>query len=181
MEIGSSAVLALLEASPQRIAAAICDSSNANLRWKPAPDSWSIHEVLAHLRACADVWGAAMREILDEHSPTFRYVSPRGYLRKTDYLDLEFAASFRAFRKQREELLDVLRSLSQDAWSRRALVKATQVREETVLSYAQRLAVHEAGHGDQIDRILEASRPLRVSNAAPSSYSPPRSPPRPKP
>jgi hypothetical protein len=134
------AVIEILKATPGRIASASRGRSDKELNWKPAADSWSANEVLAHLRACADVWGESIMKILKQDNPTFRYVSPRTWIRKTNYLDLDFKASFLAFRKQREDLLKVLQSVPQEDWLRRANVKvATKLREEAVLSYAQRL------------------------------------------
>jgi hypothetical protein len=52
-------------------------------------------------------------KILKQDNPTFRYVSPRTWIRKTNYPDLDFKASL-AFRKQREDLLKVLQSVPQD-------------------------------------------------------------------
>lgn len=152
-----AAVLEMLERTPRRIASATRRLSDSELNWKPAADSWSVNEVLAHLRCCADVWGESIRKILKQDQPTFRYVSPRGWIKKTNYLELEFKASFLAFNAQREELLKTLRALPGEDWSRRASVKAaTKIREETVLSYAQRLADHESDHCEQIDRVLRA-------------------------
>jgi hypothetical protein len=157
IEADPSAVVTLLLETPARIAAAARGRGAEVLHWQPAPDSWSVNEVIAHLRSCADVWGGYIAKILEQDNPKIRYVSPRTWIRKTNYMDLDFAASFAAFRKQRDELLKTLRSLSREQWSRRATVKASaQTREETVLSYAVRLAVHEAGHCDQIERILHA-------------------------
>ena len=86
-----------------------------------------------------------------------RYVSPRTWLKKTNYADLEFGVSFRAYANQRKDLLKVLRTLSHDDWLRGASVKvAKKRREETVLSYAERMARHEAGHCEQVERILGA-------------------------
>jgi hypothetical protein len=152
-----AAVLEMLGATPRRIASVTRSLSRGDLNWKPAADSWSIHEILAHLRCCADVWGESIRKILRQHHPAFRYVSPRGWIKKTNYLELEFQVSFRAFHTQRQELLETLRALPEEAWLRRASVKAaTKVRDETVLSYAWRLADHEFGHCEQIDRVLHA-------------------------
>ena len=84
-----------------------------------------------------------------------RYVSPRTWIKKTNYADLEFGVSFRAYANQRKDLLKVLRTLSHDDWLRGASVKvAKKRREETVLSYSQRTALHEAGHCEQIERTL---------------------------
>jgi hypothetical protein len=152
------AVLAQLKESARRIELATRGLSAAALRWKPSAESWSVNEVIAHLRACADVWGGSIARMLKEDNPTIRYVSPRGWIRKTDYLELNFEESFAAFRKQREALLLTLQPLDEKGWKRRAQVKAAKLREETVLSYAERLAQHETGHCVQIERILEAWR-----------------------
>lgn len=150
-----AAVLNILKATPRRIAAASKSLSNAQLNLKPAPDSWSANDVLAHLRACGDVWGKGIRLMLTQDRPTFTYVSPRTWIRKTNYPDQEFAASFAEFKTQRNDLLRLLEKLTPEDWLRGASVKAaSQRRDETVLSYAQRMAQHEAGHCDQIDRIL---------------------------
>jgi hypothetical protein len=152
-----SAVFALLESTPRRIASATRGLSGGDLRWKPAPDSWSVCEILAHIRCCADVWGDSIRKILQQDKPTLRYVSPRGWIKKTNYLELEFQASFLAFSTQRKDLLKTLQALPSEDWLRQASVKAaSKVREETVLSYAERLANHESGHCEQIDRVLLA-------------------------
>ena len=156
-QVDHGAVIKLLKTTPRRIASASRGLSDRELNWKPAAGSWSVNEVFAHLRACADVWGESIMKILEQDNPTFRYVSPRTWIRKTNYLDLDFKASFLAFRKQREDLLKILQALPQEDWLRRANVKAaTKLRHETVLSYAQRLAGHEAGHCEQIDRVLHA-------------------------
>ena len=152
------AVIAMLESTPRRIDAVTLGLSDKDLTWKPSPDSWSVNEVIAHLRACADVWGDSILMILREDTPTFRYVSPRTWIRKTNYPQSDFQASFLAFRRQREDLLRVLQPLAHEDWLRRAIVKATKPREETILSYAHRLGSHEAGHCEQIDRILHALR-----------------------
>ena len=153
-----AAVLKLLSGTPSRIAEASKGLNDEQLRRKPAADSWSANEVLAHLRACADVWGSSIMAILTQDRPTLRYISPRTWIKKTNYTDLEFAASFRAYTDQRQDLLQLLRALPHEDWLRAAIVKAaTKHREETVFSYAQRMAQHEAGHCEQVERILAAA------------------------
>ena len=160
LPIDHATVLKLLMATPRRIAGASKNMNKDQLRRKPAADSWSANEVLAHLRACADVWGSSIMAMLTQDRPTLRYVSPRTWIKKTNYADLEFGVSFRAYANQRKDLLKVLRTLSDDDWLRGASVKAAKKRrEETVLSYAERMARHEAGHCEQVERILGARSP----------------------
>jgi hypothetical protein len=150
-----AAVLRLLTETPRRILRASNGFSDEQLRRKPDADSWSADEVLAHLRACADVWGSSIMAMLTQDRPAFRYISPRTWIKKTDYAKLKFTASLRAFTVQRKSLLDDLRPLSDENWLRGAIVQAANRRsEETVLSYSQRTALHEAGHCEQIERTL---------------------------
>jgi hypothetical protein len=151
--------LTLLAATPPRLAALTERLSPATLRTAPGPDEWSANDVLAHLRSCADVWGKYMRRILTEDGPTIRAVSPRTWIDKTDYLDLEFAPSLRAFTTQRAELLAVLEPLSSDDWLRAATVTGVgNPLQRTVLDYAERMTRHERPHVKQIEGILN---PLR--------------------
>jgi hypothetical protein len=53
------------EATPtatRRTAALTGGLAPAQLQAVPAPDQWSATEVLAHLRACADMWGGCIQE-----------------------------------------------------------------------------------------------------------------------
>jgi DinB family protein len=104
------------------------------------------------------MWGKYMATIIAEDRPTIRAMNPRTWIKRTNYPDLEFALSFRAFNKQRAELLALLRPLPEAAWSRRALVTgAGRPRERTVFEYAQWLANHERTHVSQIARIVSGS------------------------
>jgi hypothetical protein len=148
-------VLTALAATPPRIAALTAGLAPAQLHTRPTPDEWSANEVLAHLRACADVWGDCIVAMLAHDAPTLRAVNPKTWIRKTDYLEQDFQPSFHAFAAQRSELLAVLEPLAREGWSRAATVTgAGKVLERTVQSYAQRLAVHERPHLKQVERIV---------------------------
>ncbi|MGE5594657.1 MAG: DinB family protein [Hyphomicrobiales bacterium] len=149
----------LLEAAPRRIEAAVRGLPAGLLRVRPAEGEWSLNEVLAHLRACADVRGGAIREILAAPHPVIRAMDPRTWMAKTDYPDLDFDVSFAAFRKQREELLAALAELPPEGWVRAATVKgAGKPLERTVRDYAEWVAIHERPHLKQIERTARALR-----------------------
>ena len=152
-------VLSLLAETPQRIAALTEGLTAAQLRIASGGDEWSANDVLAHLRSCADVWGDYMRRILAEDRPTIRAVNPTAWIKRTDYLDLEFAPSLRAFTTQRAELLTVLEPLGPEDWAQTATVTgAGSPLQKTVLDYAERLARHERPHIKQIARIVSTMR-----------------------
>ena len=148
-------VLTLLAETPKRIAALTAGLAPDKLHTPPNHDGWSANDVLAHLRACADVWGNCMVAIIAEDTSTLRAVNPLTWIKKTDYLELEFRPSLRSFATQRADLLAVLEPLPHEAWSRTATVTgAGKVLERTVLFYGQWLARHERQHVKQVERIV---------------------------
>jgi len=70
-------VLTLLAETPPRIAALTAGLAPAQLHTAPNHDGWSANDVLAHLRACADVWGNCIVAMIVEDTPTLRAVNPR--------------------------------------------------------------------------------------------------------
>lgn len=145
----------MLSDTPKQIARLARGRSHQQLHRKPEEDAWSAQEIVAHLRACADVWGRSIDLMLAEDHPTIRYVSPRGWIKKTDYLEQNFRDSLRAFSDRRAILSDDLKRLKPKDWSRRATFTATTLgRVGTVLSYATRIAEHEVRHLSQLQRTL---------------------------
>src|SRR5262245_55385701 len=124
-QVETKNVLQLLATAPPRIASLSQSVANGNLYFRPDPDSWSTNDILAHLRACADIWGKSISEMIAQDQPQLRYVSPRSWIRKTDYLELEFQESLKAFAAQRRELLRILKSLAIKDWSRSATFTGT--------------------------------------------------------
>lgn len=152
-------ILTILTETPSRIADLTDGLTAVQLRTPPGQDEWSVNDVLAHLRSCADVWGHCISAILSQDRPTLRAIDPRTWVKTTDYPELDFQSSFQAFTTQRTELLVVLKSLGPESWSRGATVTgAGKPLERTVLFYAQWLARHERTHVKQIEKTANAVR-----------------------
>jgi hypothetical protein len=169
-------VLTLLTETPLRIAACTKGRAAAQLQSSPERNEWSVNDVLAHLRSCADARGEFIRAILAEDRPTLRAVNPTTWIKQTDYPELEFGPSFRSFTRQRARLLMFLKSLPKKSSSRTAIVTGGgPARERTVLFYAQWLARHERPHVKQIARIVKTmgieDPPARRKRDQPASSS----------
>jgi hypothetical protein len=148
-------VLTQLAEQPKAIAALTAGLPRARLHRSPSRGEWSLNDVLAHLRSCSDMWGKYIATIIDEDRPTIRAMNPTTWIKSTNYPDLEFVPSFRAFTKQRVELLALLRPLPKASWSRSATVTgAGRPRERTVLEYARWLANHERSHLKHMTRVV---------------------------
>ncbi len=146
--------MALLRENAARLVALAAGVSAERLHRRPNPDEWSPNDVLAHIRACCDVWGGNVARILADDHPTFAGVNPRTWMRKTNYPDRPFAEAFRKFSAQREALLVTLGALAPADWERSATVTSGFSTERTLRSYASQLARHERTHVRQIERAL---------------------------
>lgn len=152
-------IVTMLAAAPAHIAEHVLGLTEAQLSEAPAPGEWSALEVLAHLRACADVWGDCIVTIIQHDAPTIRAVNPRTWIERTDYREQAFRPSLQAFAVQRAELLAVLESLEPERWSRPAtVVGAGTPLQRTVQTYAQWMARHERPHLKQISRTVDTLR-----------------------
>jgi len=126
--------------------------AEARLYLRTEEEPWSVSDILAHLRASADVREKFIHIMLTQDHPNLRYISPRSYIKKTNYLELAFPESFQAYKKQRDELLNTLKNLSVKDWSRSATIKE---RTETVFSYMLYLTQHETAHCEQIEELVK--------------------------
>lgn len=153
-------ILTILKETPPRLAKLTAGLTSAQLHNPPTVGEWSANEVLAHLRACNDVWGGYyIMTILDQDNPTIKAMNPRTWIKSTDYLEQEFQPSLRAFTKERKKLLSVLEPLQAKDWTRaNTLIGAGKPLHQTLLSHADGLARHEHAHIKQIERTLNALR-----------------------
>ena len=154
--------LTILEESPRRIAAATAGVAPARLRGARILGVWTAVDILAHLRACADARGDVIPEILAGDRRILRAVNPRTLIEQTDYRQLDFATSFRAFAHQRARLVKMLKALPRSAWSRSAVFTGFGTpRARSVLFYAVWVARHELAHVRHIERFAENVKDTR--------------------
>lgn len=147
-------ILLALKDVPGRIEAVTSKASAATLHAQPEKGAWSVHDILAHLLACADVWGGSIEEMLEHDMPTLPYVHPRERLKQTDYSEIDFQMGLKAFALQRKKLLQTLTKLPFKDWSRGAMIGD---RVHTVFTQARRIAKHDSEHCEQIEGLLNRS------------------------
>jgi hypothetical protein len=151
-------ILTILKETPPRLAKITAGLAPNQLHTAPGIGEWSANEVLAHLRACNEVWGGYyIMTILAQDNPTIKAINPRTWIKNTNYLEQEFQPALRAFTKQRKRLLAVLEPLPPKDWVRtNTLIGAGKPLQQTLISHADGLARHERAHLKQLERILNA-------------------------
>ena len=153
LEIGE--ILGQLAATPEQIAQ-LAESLDPEMTTSaPDANAWSVNDVLAHLRACADVWGDSIAAMLAGDQPRIKAINPRSLFDRTGYRELTFAECLQAFADQRVALLGELNALPESGWAASAVFYGMgSPVERSVLSQSERMVLHERAHIDQIRRAI---------------------------
>jgi hypothetical protein len=148
--------LTLLEDTYGRIRRSMAGLPAGSLN-APSPDkAWSPIQILAHLRACSDVWTHTLYAMLAEERPNLALFDLRRWAKAAGYASLDFERSLlQTFELQRDELVRLLRALPVEAWERAATIEG---RTRTVFSQARRMALHEVEHCEQLERMAKGAK-----------------------
>ena len=159
--------LDLLEATPTILRGLMAELDDADVRWKPAPDRFSVGEVLAHLSHSEGYcYRARLDRFMAEENPEFEPDDAQFHLEMYRQADPE--DSFDHFEEQRETNIEFLRDLEPGAGSRRAMHKAAG--PITLEQMLHEWAMHDLGHIRQIAELVRARRYLTGAGPLGASY-----------
>jgi hypothetical protein len=148
--------LDLLKATPAILRGLMSEISDEDARWKPAPDRFSIAEVLAHLsHSEGHCYRARVDRFLAEEMPELEPDDAQMHLELYENGDLE---DFGHFEDQRETNIEWLRGLPAEAGSRKAMHLAAG--EITLSQMLHEWALHDLGHVRQIAELVRARKYL---------------------
>jgi DinB superfamily len=146
--------LDLLQETPAILRGLMRELSRDDARWKPAPDRFSVAEVLAHLSHSEGHNRMRVDQVLTEGSPEFEQDDAQMYL--DVYRDAEAEDSFEHFEEQREINIGFLRTLPRSAGGRKAMHKVAG--EITLQQMLHEWAMHDLGHVRQIAELVRARK-----------------------
>ena len=148
--------LDLLEATPQILRGLMAELTDEDVRWKPAPDRFSIGEVLAHLSHSEwHCYRARVDLFLSEERPELEPDDAQMHLEIYAKADPEDA--FDHFEEQRETNVDYLRELPVSAGKRVAFHKEAGT-EITLENMLHEWAMHDLGHIRQVAELVRARK-----------------------
>ena len=149
--------LDLLQATPAILRGLMSEISDQDARWKPAPNRFSIAEVLAHLsHSEGHCYRGRVDRFLVEEMPEFEPDDAQMHLEL--YHNGDLAEDFRHFTDQRGTNIELLRGLPADAGSRKAKHRAAG--EITLSQMLHEWALHDLGHVRQIAELVRAQKHL---------------------
>ena len=124
-------------------------------RWKPAPERWSILEVLGHLAHVeAHGFRGRLEKMLAEDMPRLPSYEPGEHLAAGAYAHPDVAAALGAFATERARSLELLRALPEGVESRGGIHSA--LGPVTASDLLHEWPFHDLGHLRQIAELLRA-------------------------
>jgi hypothetical protein len=137
-----------------KLKAAVEGLTEEQLKWKPAPDKWSVTEVLSHLADHSIVFSFRIRKLISEQDaplPPFQQDPWVSESRANEGSASDILDVFAALLNYNHLLFD---RLSADAWSKTGInFKGEEV---SLLQSFQAFIKHVDTHLRQIDRIKQA-------------------------
>jgi hypothetical protein len=159
--------LDLLEATPDILRGLMCELAGEDGRWKPAPDRFSVAEVLAHLsHSEGHCYRLRVDLFLSQDLPHFEPDDAQMHLDL--YRDRDPEDEFAHFEEQRETNIEYLRSLPAGSGERRAM--HGEAGEITLAQMLHEWALHDLGHIRQIAELVRARKYLAGAGRLGDSY-----------
>jgi hypothetical protein len=154
--VGSRQPLAVQRATPAKLGRAIRGLSTRQLRKRPAPDKWSITEILAHLRDAEMVIGFRLRmAIAQSGSPLQAYDQDR-WARHCNYAREGARVALREFGVLRACNHRLLKSIPKAAWGNYGM--HAERGKETVAHLTRMVAGHDLNHLRQVQDLARRWR-----------------------
>src|SRR5262245_53145589 len=159
--------LELLEATPAILRGLMSEISEEDAHWKPAPDRFSIAEVMAHLsHSEGHCYRARIDRFLAEEMPEFEPDDAQMHLDL--YRDADSEEEFGHFEDQRETNVELLRGLPAAAGNRKALHR--EPGEITLSHMLHEWALHDLGHIRQVAELVRARKYLAGAGRLGNEY-----------
>lgn len=148
--------LKLQASAPKRLEKLIKGQPASKLRKRPAPDKWSVQEILAHLADTEIVGGWRIRLILGAPGTPVVAFDQDSWVTAGHYDKRDPRKSVEQFRVLREANLALLKSLTPEQWKHSGM--HSERGPETVEHIVRMFAGHDLNHIAQIERILSPKK-----------------------
>lgn len=143
-------------ATPKTLAKLVKGATPTKLRKRPAPDKWSVGEILAHLADAEIIVGWRLRSILATSGTPIQAYDQDALAAARNYAKHDPRKSLEHFRGAREANLALYKSLSPEQWKQHGM--HSERGEETLERILHMMAGHDINHTLQIEAILRKKK-----------------------
>lgn len=157
-----------LEATPEILRGLMAGIDEEDARWKPAPDRFSIAEVLAHLsHSEGHCYRLRLDRFMKEDRPELEPDDAQMHLDL--YRNADPEDEFDHFEERRKDNVDYLRDLPVEAGERKAIHKSAG--EITLNQMLHEWVLHDLGHIRQVAELVRARKFLAGAGPLGKDYN----------
>lgn len=146
-------ILSKLQGTPKAVAASFREASDDVVRRKPAPEKWSMLEILCHLRDVEQLFVERYGKIANHDRPQLRMINQDELATKLHYNEDDPAVVLREFQAFRAETVALLSALAQQSWERVGLHPKRG--EFSIAANAVMHVAHDANHLARLRALRE--------------------------
>jgi hypothetical protein len=147
--------LRLQQAAPKKLALLLKGKTGKQLMRRPAPDKWSVAEIVAHLADAELAISWRIRQILSNNAVPIQAYDQDLWAKTFDYARRDPRQSLANFRTLREANVALLKSVPRKLWDNYAVHEERG--NESVSHVVRMVAGHDLNHLQQIQRILKGT------------------------
>jgi hypothetical protein len=141
------------QAAPGKLAALLKGKTGKQLIRRPAPDKWSVAEILAHLADAELAISWRIRQILSTNAVPIQAYDQDVWAKTFDYAHRDPRQSLANFRTLREANVALLKSIPRKLWDNYGIHEERG--NESITHIVRMVAGHDLNHLQQIQRILK--------------------------
>jgi hypothetical protein len=151
------------QAASGKLAALLKGKTGKQLTRRPAPDKWSVAEILAHLADAELAISWRLRQVLTNNAIPIQPYDQDLWAKTFNYARRDPRQSLANFRALREANLALLRSVPRKLWENYGV--HAERGNESVNHVVKMVAGHDLNHLQQVQKILQGSkeRPTKKS------------------
>jgi hypothetical protein len=147
--------LRLQQAAPKKLALLLKGKTGKQLMRRPAPDKWSVAEIVAHLADAELAISWRIRQILSNNAVPIQAYDQDLWAKTFDYARRDPRQSLANFRTLREANVALLKSVPRKLWDNYGVHEERG--NESVSHVVRMVAGHDLNHLQQIQRILKGT------------------------
>ena len=152
--LGDQEPIGVQQATPSELERRLRGVAPEDLIRRPAPEKWSIAEIVAHLADAELAMGWRLRNMLANPGVALTWWDQAVWSERLGSAEQAVSLSAVVFRALRESKLRLLKSFPRDRWVECYGIHEVRGRQ-TVEEFVRLEAAHDLNHIRQIDRILD--------------------------
>jgi len=145
-------LIAALERAPGIVIPLVRQADPAIVKRRPPSGKWSIHEHACHLAEVHPLFFQRLDLMLSEDNPTIRSYDPGRDDPQDALLQMDLDNSLRRFKHDRDRLVERLRQLRPQDWTRTA--RHEEYNSYSVFTMFRHVALHDFFHAYRIEELL---------------------------